>query len=130
MEDHMKNNNFVFQLPLVAVIVAGLVSVAYAQVPTKVVNGAVTNSAGMTLYEFDLDSVGKSVCNGPCADNRPPFLAQESDKAEGDYTIITRADGKKQWALKGRPLYTWSKDQKPGDKAGDGFRNIWHVAKP
>jgi predicted lipoprotein with Yx(FWY)xxD motif len=29
------------------------------------------------------------------------------------------------------PLYTWTKDQKPGDTTGDGFLNgAWHVAKP
>ena len=43
---------------------------------------------------------------------------------------VTRPDGKKQWAFKGKPLYYWAKDQKPGDKTGDGFNNVWHVAKP
>ena len=43
---------------------------------------------------------------------------------------IVRDDGKKQWALKGKPLYYWAKDQKPGDKTGDGFNNVWRVAKP
>ena len=44
--------------------------------------------------------------------------------------IITRDDGGKQWAYKGKPLYLWAKDAKPGDKTGDGFNNVWHVAKP
>jgi predicted lipoprotein with Yx(FWY)xxD motif len=35
--------------------------------------------------------------------------------ASGDYSIITRDDGKKQWAFKGKPLYFWAKDQKAGD---------------
>ena len=52
------------------------------------------------------------------------------DVASGDYSIITRDDGKKQWALKGRPLYFWAKDQKPGDKTGDGVNQVWHVARP
>lgn len=30
---------------------------------------------------------------------------------------MTRDDGKKQWAFKGKPLYYWIKDQKPGDAA-------------
>jgi len=42
-----------------------------------------------------------------------------------------RDDGSKQWAYKGRPLYHWVKDAKPGDMTGDGFlNNSWHVAKP
>jgi len=100
--------------------------------PAKVADGVLTNSAGMTLYTFDRDTVGsgKSVCNGPCATNWPPFAAPADAKATGDWSIVTRDDGSKQWAYKGKPLYAWSKDQKPGDKTGDGFlNNAWHVAK-
>jgi predicted lipoprotein with Yx(FWY)xxD motif len=50
-------------------------------------------------------------------------------KAMGEWTIVVRDDGGKQWAYKGKPLYTWSKDAKPGDKTGDGFNSVWHVAK-
>ena len=45
-------------------------------------------------------------------------------------SIITRDDGSKQWAWKGKPLYYWVKDGKPGDKTGDGFNKVWQVAKP
>jgi predicted lipoprotein with Yx(FWY)xxD motif len=27
-------------------------------------------------------------------------------------------------------VYYWVKDQKPGDKTGDGVNNVWHTAKP
>ncbi len=104
---------------------------AYAASPAMVADGMLTGSNGMTLYTFDKDADGKSMCNGPCATNWPPLYATDGDKASGDYGIIVRDDGKKQWALKGKPLYYWSKDQKPGDKTGDGFLNgAWHVAKP
>jgi len=126
----MKNFYSVLPSSLAAMLLACFVSIANAQAPTKVADGVVTNSAGMTLYVFDADHAGKSACNGPCATNWPPLLAQDSDQPSGDYTIVTRDDGKKQWALKGKPLYAWSKDQKPGDKTGDGFKNVWHVAKP
>jgi predicted lipoprotein with Yx(FWY)xxD motif len=100
--------------------------------PAKVADGVLTNPAGMTLYTFDRDTAGsgKSVCNGPCATNWPPFAAPADAKATGEWSIVTRDDGAKQWAYKGKPLYAWSKDQKPGDKTGDGFlNNAWHVAK-
>lgn len=100
--------------------------------PVKTQGGMFVNSAGMTLYTFDKDAVGsgKSVCNGPCAANWPPLMAAASDKAEGSWTIVTRDDGGKQWAYKGRPLYTWAKDQKPGDTTGDGVNKVWNIAKP
>jgi predicted lipoprotein with Yx(FWY)xxD motif len=115
-------------LTLAALLAAPLA--AFAQAPTKTMDGVVTNAAGMTLYTFDKDASGKSACNGPCATNWPPLMAAADAKAAGDYTIITRDDGGKQWALKGKPLYAWVKDTKPGDKTGDGVNNVWKVAKP
>jgi len=100
--------------------------------PAKTVDGVLTNSSGMTLYTFDRDAAGsgKSVCNGQCAALWPPLMAGADAKASGDYTIITRDDGAKQWAYKGKPLYLWAKDTKPGDKSGDGVNNVWRVARP
>jgi predicted lipoprotein with Yx(FWY)xxD motif len=117
---------------LVVVSVTSCASIALAQTPAKMTNGALTDAKGMTLYTFDRDTPnnGKSACNGPCADNWPPLMARDSDKAQGDYTIVTRADGSKQWAFKGKPLYLWAKDKKPGDKNGDGYNNVWHAAAP
>jgi predicted lipoprotein with Yx(FWY)xxD motif len=28
------------------------------------------------------------------------------------------------------PLYFWVKDKKMGDISGDGFKDVWDVAKP
>ena len=93
---------------------------------------ALVGANEMTLYTFDRDPVGagKSVCNGPCAVNWPPLMASNMDQGSGDYAVITRDDGKKQWALKGKPLYYWIKDTKAGDKTGDGVQSVWHVIKP
>lgn len=101
------------------------------QAPAKAADGTLTNAAGMTLYTFDKDAAGsgKSACNGPCATNWPPLMAAADAKPTGDYSIATRDDGAKQWAFKGKPLYLWAKDQKPGDKTGDGFNSVWHTAR-
>ena len=115
---------------LVGVLAACSMAQTHPAGPAKVSDGVLTGGNGMTLYTFDKDASGKSACNGPCATNWPPLLAMDGDSASGDYSIITRDDGKKQWALKGKPLYYWAKDQKPGDKTGDGFNGVWHVAKP
>ena len=116
----------------IAVLIVGLAftGTALAQdAPAKKMGGMMTNNAGMTLYTFDKDAGGKSACNGPCAGNWPPLMAAADAKASGEWSIITRDDGSKQWAYKGKPLYVWSKDQKPGDMTGDGFNGIWHVVK-
>jgi predicted lipoprotein with Yx(FWY)xxD motif len=100
--------------------------------PVKTMDGVFVTADGMTLYTFDKDvpGSGKSTCNGPCATNWPPLMAAADAKASGEWTIITRDDGGKQWAYKGKPLYRWSKDQKAGDRTGDGFVNAWRLARP
>ena len=98
----------------------------------KVTNGALTDPQGLTLYTFDRDpaSGGKSMCNGTCPTYWPPLLAEPGKSGSGDYSIITRDDGTRQWAYKGMPLYRFAKDAKQGDQSGDNFNNAWHVAKP
>jgi predicted lipoprotein with Yx(FWY)xxD motif len=91
---------------------------------------ALVDGDGMTLYIFDNDSKGKSNCNGQCANLWQPLIATTDADASGDYSLITRSDGRKQWAYKGKPLYTWSKDTKPGDTTGDGVNGVWHIAVP
>jgi predicted lipoprotein with Yx(FWY)xxD motif len=91
---------------------------------------ALVDVNGMTLYVFDRDASGKSNCNTQCAVNWPPLVADTDAKASGDFSFVTREDGRKQWAYKTRPLYTWSKDKNPGDATGDGVNNVWHVAMP
>jgi len=128
----MKKTDLALALLLSATLAACSGAGSRPAAPAMVSNGMLTGSNGMTLYVFDKDAAGngKSVCNGPCATNWPPLFAMDGDMASGDYSVISRDDGKKQWAVKGKPLYYWAKDQKPGDTTGDGFNNVWHVAKP
>lgn len=116
---------------LTAALLGGCASMTSSS-PAKIADGILVGPNSMTLYVFDRDMAnsGKSVCNGPCATNWPPLMATDTDKPSGDYTVITRDDGKKQWAMKGKPLYYWAKDSKPGDKTGDGLMNAWHIVKP
>ena len=54
--------------------------------------GILVGNKEMTLYTFDKDTKGsgKSVCNGDCAKNWPPYLATDKDKAADKFTIVTR----------------------------------------
>jgi len=85
---------------------------------------------GMTLYIFDKDEAGKSNCYDQCATNWPPLAAAAGAMADGDWTIVDRTDGTKMWAFKGKPVYLWIKDTKPGDITGDGVGGVWHLATP
>ena len=102
-----------------------------AKSPATTMNGMLVGPTQMTLYVFDKDAAGKSMCNGGCATNWPPLMAPANAAPIGDWSVVMRDDGSKQWAYKGRPLYHWAKDAKPGDMTGDGLlNNSWHVAKP
>lgn len=100
--------------------------------PTKTANGVLTGPNGMALYTFDKDTAdsGKSVCNGPCATLWPPLFASDSDKGSAGYSVVVRDEGKKQWAYKGKPLYYFARDTKPGEVTGDGFNKVWSTARP
>lgn len=117
-----------------AALLAACAAGADTGAPAKVVDTArgtvLVDARGMTLYTFDRDAPGKSNCNGPCAQNWPPLMAAADARPTGDWTVVTRDDGSKMWAYKGKPIYGWVKDQKPGDTTGDGVNNVWHVARP
>ena len=104
---------------------------ASMSMPAKMQDGMMVGPNGMTLYTFDKDTAGsgKSVCVDKCAINWPPLMADAGANGSGDWSVIARADGSKQWAYKGWPLYYWVKDQKPGDKTGDDVGKVWHIVK-
>ena len=77
------------------------------------------NAKGMTLYTSDADTAGKSVCNDVCAKDWLPALAPDKAKVFGPWSVITRDDKTKQWAYKGKPLYTSVKDVDIGSWYGN-----------
>ena len=117
-------------VPAAAVCLAACAGTTSAPSPAKMSDGVLVGANGMTLYTFDNDKVpGKSACNGPCATLWPPLMANASDQQMGDWSVITRDDGSRQWAYKGKPVYFYKTDKSAGDKTGDNFRNVWHVIK-
>jgi predicted lipoprotein with Yx(FWY)xxD motif len=117
-------------LALAFTLLTGCASMS-GSAPAAMKDGMMVNAKGMTLYTFDKDAAGsgKSVCNDKCAVAWPPMLATANDKPTGDWVVITRDNGQKQWAYKGKPLYTWPEDQEPGDKFGDNYLKVWHIVK-
>jgi len=128
-------------LRFLAVVTAGLaVAGAAAAAPLPVTPGDISlieeghayvfrSNDSLPLYTFDKDAPGRSNCTGPCESLWPPLLARAGSAPLGEWTLVKRADGKLQWAWRGRPLYTYAKDgvDKP---AGDGAGGVWHVIPP
>jgi len=124
------------RIMIAAAIMAAAIPFAHAQdhaggaiMVSKTDKGNVlTDAKGMTLYTFDKDEAGKSNCYDTCATNWPPVKADTGAQPDGDFTVVERTDGTAQWAYKGKPLYLWVKDTKPGDMTGDGVNDVWHTA--
>ncbi|NWL79457.1 hypothetical protein DM872_21640 [Pseudomonas taiwanensis] len=117
-------------VPLLAGALLSWPLLGLAAEPAMEKDGMLVDAKGMTLYTYDKDSDGKSACNGQCADNWPPLMADASAKADGEWSVVKRDDGSMQWAYDGKPLYTFVMDKKAGDVTGDGKMGVWHVAKP
>jgi predicted lipoprotein with Yx(FWY)xxD motif len=119
-------------LPALACVVLLAACASMSPGPAHVADGVFVGPNGMTLYTFDRDAAapGKSACNGPCATNWPPLMAGTADTGKGDWSVVVRDDGSRQWAYRGKPVYYWVRDAKPGDRTGDGFNNAWRVARP
>jgi predicted lipoprotein with Yx(FWY)xxD motif len=113
---------------LLAALLAGP-ALAADSAPVHKANGVLVDAKGMTVYTFDKDAAnsGTSACTGKCAANWPAVPAGDA-QPPAPYSTITREDGSKQLAYKGKPLYTFMKDKKPGDKSGDKLmNNNWHA---
>jgi predicted lipoprotein with Yx(FWY)xxD motif len=88
--------------------------------------------AGMTLYTFDTDKKdsGLSACYDNCAKNWPPLQVGDSQWDSMVWAIILRTDGLRQWTYRGKPLYTFAKDTRPGEANGEGVNKVWRIARP
>lgn len=74
---------------------------------------------GRTLYVHEQDAPGQSRCTGECATRFQPVTPLEGAVPVGEWTIIERDDGARQWALRGQPVYTFAEDADPGSLFGN-----------
>ena len=96
-----------------------------------IVNGQVLVDAdGMTLYVSDNDkALDQSSCYAKCTLTWKPAEAGNLVSPVGDFNIIGRNDGLRQWAYKGKPLYRYSGDTLAGHVNGEALTREWHAAK-
>jgi predicted lipoprotein with Yx(FWY)xxD motif len=71
---------------------------------------------GHALYTRSRAKVG---CDADCARAYPVFAAAALAQGAGEWRISTHDDGIRQWNFKGKPLFTYEGDAKPGDRAGE-----------
>lgn len=87
-----------------------------------------TDCSMLPIYVYDGDEPYRSNCYVGCIgvwspvpvyDNRTYSMSQE-------WSIITRGDGTRQWAYRGRPVYTHYGDTENHAKGDKAENNKWH----
>ena len=92
----------------------------------------VTND-GHSVYAYEKDGPGKSNCVGSCARAWEPILAPAYAKDRGEFTVIEREPGIRQWAFRKQPLYTRVADEFPRSMSGSdepGWSNVYTQRAP
>jgi len=89
------------------------------------------DAKGRALYTYDKDAQPNiSTCVGECIKAWPAVVAPADAQPFGNWSIAVRDDGTRQWAYKGKPLYTFVKDSVTGDATGNGAADgVWHVVE-
>ncbi len=93
----------------------------------------IVDPQGRTLYYFLKDEENVSNCNGGCLSAWPAFediedliIPSTLDKAK--FSVITRTDGAKQLAYKGRAMYFFAQDNARGETKGQTV-NDWTISR-
>jgi predicted lipoprotein with Yx(FWY)xxD motif len=117
-------------LALFVPVLAAAFEVSPADPPIRQREGILVDLKGRGLYTYDGDiDPTRSVCVNQCRLLWPPIAASAEARPKGQFTVVDRPDGTRQWAYRGKPLYRWVSDQKRGDAGGDGIMGVWHLVK-
>jgi len=98
----------------VALVDEGALGFVYRQFPS-----------GLRLYIREQDPPGRSTCDQGCAAAWPPVIAPQDAQPLGLWSIAVRPDGSRQWAFRGKPIYTRFHDS-PSEATGTD-RPGWRI---
>ncbi len=82
---------------------------------------------GKTLYTLSAETHGRFICTTKvCLSLWTPLVVAHGTTPAGAKLLATvrRPDGRTQVTYRGRPLYTFTEDTKPGDVKGNGFKDV------
>ena len=100
---------------------------------TTVRGRMVVNEKRYSVYTYDKDGPNMSNCTGPCANTWQPVLAPASAQPQGEWAVIERSPGVRQWTFRKKPIYTFTEDQSPASQGGSdmpGWHNVYTQFAP
>ena len=98
-----------------------------ASIAKSLMGQVLADKRGLTLYVSDAEKDGQPRCDAKCLVDWSPLNAPWAAAAAGDWTTVVRADGVKQWAFRGRPLYRYAGDAQSGQTNGEGQGGQWRA---
>jgi predicted lipoprotein with Yx(FWY)xxD motif len=91
------------------------------------------NQEGYSVYVSDKDGPDKSNCDETCKQTWTPVRAPAMARPDGEWSIIERAPGVRQWAFRKQPLYTYNRDISLYSQQGSdvqGWHNVYTQKTP
>lgn len=92
-----------------------------------------TTLDGNSVYTFSRDTPTRSFCANACLAEWTPISAGGLTLPQGEWGIIERSPGVRQWTFRGKPLYTHNLDRSPGGMEGSdvpGWHNTYTQKNP
>lgn len=92
-----------------------------------------TNDKNFSVYTYAKDTPGTSNCQGDCARTWTPIAAPALARAHGEWSILERSPGVRQWAYRQKPLYIYSLDVRSWSLEGSdvaGWSNVFVSLAP
>lgn len=80
-------------------------------VTTTPLGRMLVNEQSISIYSSDKDRPGHSNCDDRCAQTWLPVVAPQTAHALGDWSVVERSPGVRQWAFRKKPLYIYAPEQ-------------------
>jgi predicted lipoprotein with Yx(FWY)xxD motif len=113
--------------------VASQVSGQALHVASTSLGKVLVDASGKTVYTLSADGPNKSTCDASCISFWPAVAPGKAAHMTAKIGSTTTPDGTKIATVAGHPVYTFIKDQGPGDVNGEGveeFGGTWYALSP
>jgi predicted lipoprotein with Yx(FWY)xxD motif len=93
----------------------------------------IVNHEGYSVYSWDKDGPNKSNCDSACLQEWDPVLAPETAQPQGEWSVIERSPGMRQWTFREKPIYTHIADTRFRSFLGSdvpGWHNVFTQQVP
>jgi predicted lipoprotein with Yx(FWY)xxD motif len=102
-------------------------------IKTTTVGRLLTTDKNYSIYAYDQDVADASMCITECLQTWKPVAAPALARAQGDWSIIERSPGVRQWVFRKQPLYTYVLDTDSWSLEGSdrvGWSNVYTQLAP